>query len=324
METLVSASTNGSKPKTLEDLPGLGPATIEKLKASGYADLMTIAVASPSELVEAAELGEGVAQRIIEQAREAVDVGGFETGDVLYKRRKNIGRITTGSKAFDELLGGGVETQAITEAAAEFGSGKTQLSHQLCVNVQQPPERGGLNGHALFIDAENTFRPERIVQMAEAMGMDPEATLAKIHVARAFNSSHQMMLVEKAQELGKETPIRLVIVDSLTSHFRAEFIGRESLANRQARLNTHIHALLRLGDALNCAIFVTNQVAARPDVLFGDPNRPIGGHIVAHGSTYRIYLRKGKGSKRIARLFDSPHLPEAETIFTVDEKGVHD
>jgi DNA repair protein RadA len=318
------ADNGTGKPTSVAELPGIGPATAQKLRESGYPDLMSIAVASPGELIEAAEIGENVASRIIEQARAAIDVGGFETGDVLYKRRKNIGRITTGSKAFDELLGGGVETQALTEIAAEFASGKTQVSHQLCVNVQLPGAQGGLDGHALFIDAENTFRPERIVQMAASLGLDPEAALAKIHVARAFNSSHQMMLVEKAEEMGKGLPVRLVIVDSLTSHFRAEFVGRESLANRQAKLNTHIHALLRLGDKLNAAIVVTNQVAARPDILFGDPNRPVGGHIVAHGSTYRIYLRKGKGGKRIARLFDSPHLPEAETIFTVDEKGVHD
>jgi DNA repair protein RadA len=318
------ATANGVKTKNVAELPGIGPATAEKLKTSGYADVMSIAVASPSELMEAAEIGESVAQRIIESARAAADIGGFETGDVVYRRRQQIGRITTGSKSLNELLGGGIETQAVTETAAEFGSGKTQLAHQACVNVQLPVERGGLDADAMYIDTENTFRPERIVQMAQALGLDPEAALARIHVARAYNSSHQMLLVEKAAEVAKDKPIRLLVVDSLTSHFRAEFVGRETLANRQAKLNTHIHDLLRFGDKHNAAILVTNQVSARPDVLFGDPNRPVGGHIVAHGSTYRIYLRKGKGGKRIARLFDSPHLPEAETIFTVDEQGVHD
>ncbi|HLE48302.1 MAG TPA: DNA repair and recombination protein RadA [Candidatus Thermoplasmatota archaeon] len=318
------ATGNGSNPQTLADLPGIGPATIERLKQSGYADLMSLAVASPSELVEACELGEPVAQKIIDAARQAVDVGGFETGDVVYKRRQQIGRITLGSKALDELLGGGLESQAVTEFAAEFGSGKTQVAHQACVNIQLPRERGGLDAQALYIDTENTFRPERIAQMSQHLGLDPEATLAKIAVARAYNSSHQMLLVEKARELAKTRPIRLLVVDSLTSHFRAEFVGRETLPNRQAKLNTHLHDLLRFGDQQNAAVLVTNQVAARPDILFGDPNRPIGGHIVAHGSTYRVYLRKGKGTKRVARLFDSPHLPEAEVVFTVDEKGVHD
>jgi DNA repair protein RadA len=318
------ATGNGATPESVADLPGIGPATVEKLRTSGFADVMSIAVASPSELMEAAEIGESVAQRIIESARAAADVGGFETGDVVYRRRQQIGRITMGSKSLNELLGGGLETQAITEFAAEFGSGKTQVAHQCCVNVQLPTERGGLGADALYLDTENTFRPERIVQMATTLGLDPERTLARIHVARAYNSSHQMMLVEKAAEIAREKPIRLLVVDSLTSHFRAEFVGRETLANRQAKLNTHIHDLLRFGDKQNSAVLVTNQVAARPDVLFGDPNRPVGGHIVAHGMTYRVYLRKGKAGKRIARLFDSPHLPEAETIFTVDEQGVHD
>src|SRR5688500_3772585 len=226
--------TNGAKPKSVMDLPGIGPATAEKLRTSGFADVMSIAVASPSELMEAAEIGESIAQRIIETARAAADVGGFETGDVVYRRRQQIGRVTTGSKSLNELLGGGVETQAITEFAAEFGSGKTQVAHQCCVNVQLPPERGGLGADALFLDTENTFRPERIVQMATTFGLDPELALARIHVARAYNSSHQMLLVEKAAEIAREKPIRLLVVDSLTSHFRAEFVGRESLANRQA------------------------------------------------------------------------------------------
>lgn len=317
-------AVEAKRPAAIAELPGVGPAVAEKLKTSGYATLMDLAVASPTELAEAAELGEAVAQRLIQQARDAADVGGFETGDVLLKKRRNVGFLTTGSKTLDELLGGGLESAAITEFAAEFGSGKTQLAMQLCVNVQQPVEKGGLSGHALFIDTENTFRPERVAQMAEALQLDPDVILPNIHVARAFNSSHQMMLVDKAAELARDVPIRLVVVDSLTAHFRAEFVGRTTLATRQQKLNTHMHDLLRLGDQANAVLFVTNQVAARPDILFGDPNRPIGGHIVGHTATFRVYLRKTKGTKRIARLVDSPHLPEGEVIFTVDERGVHD
>jgi DNA repair protein RadA len=318
------ADGNGAKAKTVAELPGLGPATVERLKSSGYADLMTLAVTSPIELAERTEIGEALAQRIIDQARRAVDVGGFTTGDVLLKDRRKVHLLTTGSKTFDELMGGGLETKAITEVAAEFGTGKTQMAVQLCVNVQLPFERGGLAGEAVFIDTENTFRPERAAQMARALDLDPETILPKIHVARAFNSAHQMMLVEKVAELGRTRPIRLVVVDSLTAHFRAEFVGREALVDRQAKLNTHMHELLRLGDQLDAVVFCTNQVAVRPDILFGDATRPIGGHIVGHTATFRLSLRKGKLTKRLARLVDSPHLPEGEVVFTVDEKGVHD
>ncbi|RLF40442.1 MAG: DNA repair and recombination protein RadA [Thermoplasmata archaeon] len=310
--------------REIDQLPGVGPATAEKLREAGYSDLMSIAVASPRELAEAAEIGESTASKIIINARKLADIGNFETGTVLMEKRSKIGKITTGSKMFDELLGGGFETQSITELFGEFGSSKTQIAHQLCVNVQLPKDQGGLESHAFFIDTENTFRPERIVQMAEAYSLDPDEVLEKIHVARAYNSSHQMLLVEKVIDLSKEIPARLLIVDSLTAHFRAEYVGRGALADRQQKLNKHMHDLLRWSDLNNGAVCVTNQVSSKPDTFFGDPTRPIGGHIVGHTATFRIYLRKSKGPKRIARLIDSPHLPEGEAVFTVTEKGIRD
>lgn len=308
----------------LEDLPGVGTTTAEKLRESGYTDLMELAVASPGDVAEAAEIGVVVAQKIIGEARRRADVGGFETGATVLERRKHLGRVTTNSKALDELLGGGVETQAITEFSGEFGTGKTQLAHQIAVDIQQPVAQGGLDGEVVYIDTESTFRPERIVDMAKAVGADPNATLERIHVARAFNSNHQMLLVQKAQELAREKPIRLLVVDSLTSHFRSEYVGRAELAPRQQLLNKHLHELLRFADTYNASIVVTNQVSARPDILFGDPTRPIGGNIVAHAATYRIYLRKSKPPKRIARLIDSPNLPEGEAVFSLSTDGVRD
>src|SRR2546427_642144 len=219
--------------KAIEELPGVGPATAEKLKEAGFTDLMGLAVASPTMVADAAEIGTNVAQKIIIAAREAVELGGFET-------------------------------------------------------------------------------------------LDADAILKRIHVARAFNSHHQMLLVEKAQELTQDFPIRLIVIDSLTAHFRAEYIGRGVLAERQQLLNKHIHELMRFGDIHNAVIYVTNQVHAKPDAFFGDPTRPVGGHIVGHSATFRVYLRKSKGGKRIARLIDSPNLPEAEAVFSVSEDGIRD
>jgi DNA repair protein RadA len=308
----------------LEDLPGVGSTTAEKLREAGYTDLMELAVASPGDVAEAAEIGTASAQKIIGEARRRADVGQFESGTTLLVRRQKLGRITTNAKALDELLGGGVETQAITEFSGEFGSGKTQLAHQIAVDVQLPVDQGGLVGEVVYIDTESTFRPERIVDMAKGVGIDPEQALARIHVARAYNSNHQMLLVQKAQELARERPIRLLVVDSLTAHFRAEYLGRGELAPRQQLLNKHLHELLRFGDAYNAAIVVTNQVSSRPDVLFGDPTRPIGGNIVAHAATYRIYLRKSKPPRRIARLIDSPNLPEGEAVFSLTTEGIRE
>ncbi len=320
-----SAEPPHPKPEVaLEDLTGVGSTTADKLREAGFTDLMELAVASPGDVAEAAEIGTALALKIINEARRAADVGSFEPGTALLERRKKLGRITTNAKALDELLGGGVETQAITEFAGEFGTGKTQLAHQIAVDVQLPPDQGGLNGEVVYIDTESTFRPERIVDMAKGIGLSPESALEHIHVARAFNSNHQMLLVGKAQELAREKPIRLIVVDSLTSHFRSEYAGRGELAPRQQLLNKHLHELLRFADTYNAAVVVTNQVSSRPDILFGDPTRPIGGNIVAHAATYRVYLRKSKPPKRIARLIDSPNLPEGEAVFSLTTEGIRE
>lgn len=315
--------------KTLEDLPGVGPATAEKLREAGYDSLEAIAVASPIELKEIAGISEGAALKIIQAAREAANIGTFIRADEYLQRRQSIGRISTGSKSLDKLLGGGIETQAITEVFGEFGSGKTQIAHTLAVMVQLSPEEGGLNGSVIWIDTENTFRPERIRQIAENRGLDPDEVLKNIYVARAYNTNHQMLLVEKAEEIIKEKlstdrPVKLMVVDSLTSHFRSEYVGRGALAERQQKLGKHLADLHRLANLYDIAIFVTNQVQARPDAFFGDPTRPIGGHILAHSATLRVYLRKGKAGKRIARLIDSPHLPEGEATFRITDKGIED
>lgn len=308
----------------LEDLPNVGAKTAQKLRDAGFGDMMRLATATAKELSVKAEIGEGVAEKVIEAARRAEKID-FETAFDVMERRKDVGRITTGSKAFDELIGCGIETQAITEVFGEFGSGKSQLSHELAVTVQLPEDKGGLDAEAVFIDTENTFRPERIEQIANAFELDLEEVLNKIHIARAFNSSHQILMAEKVNELIQEGKnIRLVIVDSLTAHFRAEYVGREALATRQQKLNQHLHTLQNIANTYNAAVFVTNQVQARPDAFFGSPTKAIGGHVLGHAATYRIWLKKGLAGKRIARLVDSPHLPEGECVFKITTAGIVD
>lgn len=310
--------------ESVEDLPGVGPATAEKLKESGFDTLLSLAVASPGELVEAGGLTEATARKVIKAARDTMNMG-FESGDELLEKRKSVTKVTTNSKALDSLFGGGVESGAITECYGEFGSGKSSLAHQLAVNVQLPKEKGGAEGMAVWLDTESTFRPERIKQIAEKNGLDPEQTLKNIKVARCFNSDHQMLLAEKVEDLIKEgNPIKLVIVDSLMSHLRSDFSGRGELAGRQQKLNKHLHTLQRLATAYNIIVYVTNQVMAKPDTFFGDPTAPVGGHVLAHNSTYRVYLRKGKKGTRVAKMVDAPQLPDSEAIFQVTEKGIED
>ena len=309
---------------TIEDLPGVGPATAEKLREAGFEELLAIAVMSPMELAEQAELGEAVSSKIIQAAKKLANIGGFISGNALLDRRKPVQKLTSGTSSMDELLGGGFETQSICEVFGEFGSGKTQIGHQLAVNTILPTSQGGLNGEVFYIDTEDTFRPERIAQMAEAVGMDPQDALDRIHVARAYNSAHQMLLVDEIKRMAKSIDVKLVIVDSLTSHFRAEFVGRGMLASRQQKLNKHLKELKQLSDVQNALVLVTNQVMSNPAALWGDPTKAIGGHIVGHASTFRLYLRKSKGGRRIARLIDSPNLPEGEAVFTVTAEGLKD
>ena len=479
----------------LEDIEGIGPKTLKKLRDAGITDVNVLVTISPKELSAIAEISEEQAKKIIDAAREALGLIHFETADVVLERRLKMKKITTGSKKLDELLGGGIPTQAITEAFGAFGSGKcvskntpiflfengkisyeridkvyerykkffgekrfdngfvvplknvrvigfyrnkfekanaiaiykefakkicivktksgrileatkihklltlnedliswkplyllkkgdliafpkdisikseisngkiffdeiksireidyndfvydlivpkihnfiggkipmflhnTQLAFQLSVNVQLPEDKGGLNRGCLFIDSEGTFSPERIKQIAEARGLDPKKVLSNIHYARAYSSEHQMLLVEKATDFIQEKNIGLIVIDSITSHFRVDYSGRGELAERQQKLNKHLHQLQRLADAFNLAVYITNQVMARPDIIFGDPTQPVGGHVLAHISFYRIYLRKSKQNLRIARLIDAPNLPEGEVVFQITEKGIED
>mgnify|MGYP006277229999 CR=1 FL=1 len=335
----------------LEELPGVGPATADKLRDAGYTSFQGIAVAASGELSNQADVGESTASDIVQAAREMADIGGFETGSQVLERRNEIGKLSWFIDDVDDMLGGGVETQSITEVYGEFGAGKSQVTHQLSVNVQLPKEHGGLRGSVIFIDSEDTFRPERIDDMVrglddeliqatmddrgiegtpddeEAMDELLEDVLDKIHVAKAFNSNHQMLLAEKAQELAdehedSEWPVRLLNVDSLTAHFRAEYVGRGELAERQQKLNKHLHDLDRVGNLFNCAALVTNQVASNPDSFFGDPTQAIGGNILGHKSTFRMYLRKSKNDKRIVRLVDAPNLADGESVMRVTNDGL--
>ncbi len=301
----------------LEDIPGVGPETAKRLRDAGYGSIEAVAVSSSSEISFFANIGEATAQKIINAARQATDVGGFEGSDVAIQRRWLVGKISLGIKALDDLMGGGIETQAITELYGKPDSSTTELWHQIAVNVQLPTAEGGLSGSVIIIDTENTFRPENIIQIVNELFIkngikhNPEDFLKNVHVAKTNNSNQQILLVDTAIELAnrlKDTdkPVRLLVVDSLTARFMNEYIGRGMLADRQQRLNKHMHELTRFANRFNAAVVVVNLVSPK------DATKSMGGHIVWHYSTFRLYLRKSKGEKKIARLVDSPNLPEGE------------
>ena len=310
--------------KTVKDLSGVGQAVLNKLTEAGYSTLESIAVASPQDLSTAAGIPITTAQRIIKEARDALDIR-FKTALEIEQERASVKKITTGSQALDGLLGGGIETRTMTELFGEFGSGKTQICHQVSVNVQLPPERGGLSGKALYIDTEGTFRTERIKAMASALGLEPKEVLQNIMSIRAINTDHQIAIVEELQDIiAKDNSIKLVLVDSITSHFRAEYSGRENLAVRQQKLNRHLHQLVRLAEIYDLAVIVTNQVMARPDMFYGDPTVAVGGHTLYHVPGIRVQIKKSRGNRRIARMVDAPHLPEGEVVFSITNTGIRD
>jgi DNA repair protein RadA len=312
----------------LDTLDDIGPTTKGYLEQAGFKSIKDLVVRGPVEVSEATGMQIDKSVYLCNKARSKLEEMGiieksFTKATALYEKRKNEERISTGSKNLDDLFGGGIETRAITEIYGEYGTGKTQLCHTLCVIVNLDKSQGGLNAGALYIDTENTFRPERIVSIARARDLDPDRILDNILVAKAYNSAHQELIIEQTGPVIDTNGIKLIIVDSAVAHYRAEFLGRASLSERQQKLNKFMHILLRIAETYGVAVVATNQIQSSPDSIFGDALRPIGGHVVAHTSTYRVYLKRS-GKNRIARMVDSPYHPEREVLFTLAESGVED
>jgi len=307
----------------LEKLEGVGSATAGKLRSAGITTVEAVAVTPPKEIAEKTGIGFNTVLNFVDEARKLV-FSDFYTAEELWKKRQNMCKCSTGSRNLDKLLGGGIETQALTEFIGEFGSGKTQACLMLSIMCQLPTEKGGLGGKVVYIDTEGTFVPERVFEIASALGLDPHETLGNIFLARAYNSSHQSLLIEHLPRFCPENNVKLVVVDSMISHFRSEYMGRENLSERQQELNHQLHRLLRLTEAFNLAVVVTNQVQANPTAFFGDPNKPAGGNVMAHACTHRVYLRKGGKGTRIATIIDSPSLPEGKIRFKITQKGIED
>lgn len=312
----------------LEDLEGVGPTTARKMREAGIGSVVQLAVMSAEEL--STEIGSTketstnfiLAAKKLLQDSKVLD-NEFTTADVQLEKRRAILRCSTGSRALDELLLGGLETHAITEFYGEFGSGKSQICHTLAVMAGQAPELGGLGSKAIWLDTEGTFRPERIDQIARARGLDATETLQNIAICKLYNSSHLELLVKELGRYIEQFKAKLVIVDSIISLHRAEFAGRGTLADRQQKLNGVMHKLTRIAEMYGVAVVITNQVQSTPDTFFGDPTKPAGGNVIGHASTYRVYLRKA-GTDRVAKIIDSPYHPYSDTRFTVNERGLDD
>lgn len=330
LETKIESNNNSVQLVELEiqDITGIGPTTAKKLKDAGILTVMDLAVASSEELAGDINSSKETAATFIMAAQKLLRDSNllekeFVTADAALEKRRAMLRCSTGSKALDDLLLGGIETQAVTEFYGEFGSGKSQICHTLCAIASQPIEEGGLQSGVIYIDTEGTFRPERLNQIARARGYDPSAVLRNVAICKVYNSSHLELIIKDLSKYITDFKAKLVIIDSIIALHRAEFAGRGTLADRQQRLNTMLHKIIRLAEIYNIAVVITNQVQSSPDTFFGDPTKAAGGNVLGHSSTYRIYLRKS-GENRIAKIMDSPYHPYSDTRFTVNEKGADD
>ncbi|XP_055639139.1 DNA repair protein RAD51 homolog 1 [Toxorhynchites rutilus septentrionalis] len=305
---------------------GITSGDIKKLAEAGYHTVESIAFAPKKHLIAIKGISEAKADKILLEATKMVPMG-FTTATEYHQKRLEIIQLTTGSKELDKLLGGGIETGSITELFGEFRTGKTQICHTLAVTCQLPISQNGGEGKCLYIDTEGTFRPERLLGVAERFNLAGADVLDNVAYARAYNSDHQMQLLLQAAAMMAESRYALLIVDSATALFRTDYSGRGELNARQVNLGKYLRMLLRLADEFGVAVVITNQVVAQVDAsaMFNpDPKKPIGGHIMAHASTTRLYLRKGRGETRICKIYDSPCLPESEAMYAINADGIGD
>jgi len=304
---------------------GIASSDIKKLREAGFHTVEGVAFSTKKVLIEIKGISEGKADKLLEAAHKIVPLG-FTTATEAHATRAELIQISTGSKQLDSLLEGGIETGSITEIFGEFRTGKSQLCHTLAVISQLPLDQGGAEGKCLYIDTEGTFRPARLIQIAERFGLDGSDVLDNVAYARAYNSDHQCSLLQQASALMSQSRYSLLIVDSATALYRTDYSGRGELSARQMHMAKFMRSLQRLADEYGVAVVITNQVVASVDGMsFGGPtNKPIGGNIIAHASTTRLSLRKGRGETRICKIYDSPNLPESEAAFAITEKGIDD
>jgi len=327
--TTAAAEEEGSTVVPVSKLEGLVKGVtagdIKKLIENGYHTAESVAYTAKKHLASIKGFSDEKADKLIEAASKFVPMS-FQTATHLNKLREDLIKIPTGSREIDRLLEGGIETGSLTELFGEFRTGKTQLCHTLCVTCQLGVAKNGGEGKALYIDTEGTFRPERLVPIAERYELNPDDVLANVACARAYNVDHQSQLLMQASAMMSESRFSLIVVDSATSLYRTDFVGRGELANRQMHLARFLRSLQRLADEHGCAVVMTNQVVATVDAStpFGPSLKPVGGNIMAHASATRLFLRKGKGDQRICKVYDSPCLAEGEAIFIITNDGISD
>ncbi|RDW62599.1 p-loop containing nucleoside triphosphate hydrolase-9 [Coleophoma crateriformis] len=315
----------------IEDLQahGINASDISKLKQSGIHTVPSLLYATKKKLSKIKGFSETKVEKIVEAGKKMLpSATGFQTGSEIAEYRKRCIRISTGSKQLDVALNGGFQTMSVNEVYGEFRCGKTQMAHTMAVICQLPKEMGGAEGKVAWIDTEGTFRPERIAEIAERFGVDGQQAQDNIMVARAYNSEIQCEMLETLAQNFATNQYRLLIIDSLISLFKTDYVGRGELQERQSTISLFMRRAAQMADEFNLVVFITNQVMSDPgaSALFAgvDGRKPAGGHAVAHASTTRLLLRKGRGEERVAKIIDSPDCPEREATYIITTGGIND
>ena len=308
---------------SVSQLDGVGAVTQKKLEAFGVTNIIDICVRGSREVSEITSVSKATcdtwvfkAQKLLEDndlIRKA-DMGVTE----LLDYHDNLPTLGTKCEEVDNLMGGGVKPEATYEIYGEFGAGKTQFCNSLtCEAIKD-------GGNVVWNDCEDTFKPRRIIQMlvAREEKTDKEAKEKVSNITYLYTPNTEQLLgtINALSTTLLEKKPKLVVLDGAIGQFREEYLGRGTLADRQmqiARLMTHIK---NISFYFRCPVVFTNQVQSDPSMMFGDPIKPIGGNVVAHASTYRIYFKKS-GKKRLARMVDSPEHAQADAEYILTAKG---
>lgn len=319
----------------LSQLAGIGDGTEKKLAEKGIVDVSQLMIYSPSKVAEMLGQTNDDVHKLFKKARDALEkqsiIGKmFQTGIEKNEFDKNREQISTGSKALDKLFGGGIEVGETTEVYGEYGCGKSQLCHMMMCRMMLSKEKGGLatkdnpDPKGIWIDTENTFIADRIISISKSIGLDPDRVLKNIIVANALNSVDQQIILEQVSTmLVDDKTVRMIVIDSAMGLFRGDYTGRDNLSERQKFLGRFLLLASNIASFYGLAMIWTNQVMISPGVFYGDPVQAIGGTIMAHKSTHRVYFKRS-GVKRIGKMVDSPRYAQTEVSFGLNESGLVD
>ena len=308
----------------LEAIPGVGPAAAKKLLENNIPCAEILAFMDPYKLNQKTRIGEGTTVKIIRNARDLLGLSCFKSGLELDEEWRNRKRLTTGISSLDKKLLGGIEVGSIVEFYGPARSGKSLWCNQLAVTAQLPRERGGLETNVLWIDTECSFRALNLRAIAIRMGLDPEKVLSKVNTISIVSRDHLIETLEKLPDLVCSLDASIIIIDSLGMFFRQDTEGIEYHRVQSVTLAKVFDILRGLTRTLDCIVILTNQVFNKIMAYGGNPNAPVGGHIMAHASTYRFYVSRLRTDKRKIALQDHAGLPEFALETSIDWGGFYE